>query len=109
MLNNSFRRTLAEKNRTATMTFVPVTNLLPRERRVIRNMASALCVAFHIAEGRALASLLGIGGERSNQEALETWVCKQMLTHQTLPSQQTVSWFIAQLEYDLDALEVQHA
>ena len=94
-----------ERNPRMTMTFIPVTNLIPQERRMIRNMASALNAAFQIASGRGLVIYLGLGGERSNLEALETWVCQQMLTHRILPSQNSMGWFVRQLESTLNNLE----
>lgn len=90
------------------LTFVPLTNLLPREQRMIRNMASALNAAFQIPEGRGLVLHLGLGGERSNQEALETWVCRQMLAHRVLPGEESLAWFVRQLEYHLNTLEVNY-
>lgn len=90
------------------LTFVPLTNLLPRERRMIRNVASALNAAFQIPEGRGLVLHLGLGGERSNLEALETWVCRQMLAHRMLPGEESLAWFVRQLEYDLNTLEVHY-
>lgn len=92
----------------AGLTFVPLTNLLPRERRMIRNMAGALNTAFQVPEGRGLVLHLGLGGERSNLEALETWVCRQMLAHRVLPGEESIAWFVRQLEYDLNALEVHY-
>ena len=87
------------------MTFIPVTNLIPRERRMIRNMASALNAAFQITPGQELVIFLGLGGERSNLEALETWVCRQMLTHRILPSLDSLGWFVGQLETMLNSIE----
>lgn len=92
----------------AGLTFVPLTNLLPRERRLIHTMASALGVAFQVPEGRGLVLHLGLGGERSNLEALETWVCRQMLAHRVLPGTESLAWFVGQLEYDLSSLEVHY-
>jgi hypothetical protein len=91
------------------MNFIPVANLLPRERRIIRNTASALSGVFQIAPGRELILHLGLGGERSNDEALETWVCQQMLTHRIQPSSESMGWYIKQLERTLNSIqEVAH-
>ena len=87
------------------MTFIPVTNLIPRERRLVRNMASALNAEFQIPPGHGLVVHLGLGGERSNLEALETWVCRQMLTHRILPSQDSLGWFVRELESTLNSIE----
>lgn len=88
------------------LTFVPLTNLLPRERRLIRNMASALNAAFQISQGQGLVFHLGLGGEHCNLDALETWVCRQMLAHRVLPKEESLAWFVSQLEHDLSELEV---
>lgn len=95
-------------NAASGLTFVPLTNLLPRERRIIRNMASALNAAFQIPEGRGLVLHLGLGGESSNLEALETWVCHQMLAQRILPGEESLAWFVRQLECDLSMLEVHY-
>lgn len=92
----------------AGLTFPSLTNLLPRERRLIRNMAGTLNAAFQIPQGRELVLHLGLGGERSNLEALESWVCRQMLAHRVLPEEESLAWFVWQLEYDLSALEVHY-
>lgn len=86
------------------LTFIPITNLVPRERRMIRNMACALNAAFQIAQGRELVFHLGLGGERSNLEALETWVCQQMLAHKKYPSQESIGWYVSQLELTLNSI-----
>ncbi|WP_375176622.1 hypothetical protein [Marinobacter mobilis] len=53
----------------------PLNRLIPAERRTVRNLASSLCVAMGILhEERNLVAILGLGGERSNQEAMESWV-----------------------------------
>lgn len=53
----------------------PLNRLIPSERRTVRNLASSLCVAMGILhEERNLVAILGLGGERSNQEAMESWV-----------------------------------
>ncbi|KXS54302.1 MAG: Uncharacterized protein AWU57_1310 [Marinobacter sp. T13-3] len=94
-----------ERNPALPLTFIPVTNLIPRERRMIRNMAGALNAAFQIAPGRELVIHLGLGGERSNLEALETWVCQQMLTHRMHPSRESMGWYVSQLESTLNCIE----
>ncbi len=54
---------------------MPLNRLIPAERRTVRNLASSLCVAMGILqEGCHLVAILGLGGERTNQEAMETWV-----------------------------------
>lgn len=88
----------------APFAYIPLANLLPRERRVIRNMASALHAAFQITEGRELVIYLGLGGERSNLEALETWVCQQMLANHRSPSQDNLGWYVNRLEITLNTL-----
>lgn len=59
-------------------------NLTPADRRVIRNLAASLCVAAGINhQEHQFASLLGLGGEQNNGEAMESWVFDQ-LSHQEL-------------------------
>lgn len=62
---------------------LPAQHLIPSERRTIRNLASSLCVAMGILqEERQLVAILGLGAERCNQEAMETWVrCELVDSH----------------------------
>ncbi|PFG10133.1 hypothetical protein [Marinobacter sp. LV10MA510-1] len=49
--------------------------LVPAERRTLRNLASSLCQAMGIPQqDHQLIALLGLGSERSNLEAMGTWV-----------------------------------
>lgn len=58
----------------------PLNRLIPSERRTVRNLASSLCVAMGILhEERNLVAILGLGGERSNQEAMESWVYCELI------------------------------
>jgi len=61
---------------------LPAQSLIPSERRTIRNLASSLCVSMGILhEEHQLVSILGLGGEHCNQEAMETWVHSQLAQH----------------------------
>lgn len=75
-------------------------------RRVVRNLAASLCVAVGInQQDRHLVTLLGLGGERSNDEAMETWVINQLARHQIEPSRESLPMLLGallRLEYDYD-------
>jgi hypothetical protein len=59
----------------AIYTDYPTHQLIPAERRTLRNLASSLCQAMGIPQqGNQLIALLGLGSERSNLEAMRTWV-----------------------------------
>lgn len=78
---------------------LPLHQLTPLERRVIRNLAGSLCVAMHIQPGgRDLVSLLGHGHEPSNQAALEHWVYCELVKHQLTPDAASLPHLIKHLE-----------
>ena len=47
-------------------------------RRKVRNLAEALACISEIPEGRQIVSIVGNGDERSNVEALQTWVAFEL-------------------------------
>lgn len=75
-------------------------------RRVIQNLAASLCVAVGInQQDRHVVTLLGLGGERSNVEAMETWVRDQLARHTMEPSRESLPTLLSallRLEYDYD-------
>lgn len=77
----------------------PLTRLIPSERRTIRNLASSLCVAFRIThEDHHLVAILGLGGERCNQEAMENWVYCELVKQNLEPNRDTLAILINSLE-----------
>lgn len=78
----------------------PLTRLIPSERRTIRNMASSLCVAMGITrEDHHLVAILGLGGERCNQEAMESWVYRELVKQNLEADQDTLALLIHRLEH----------
>lgn len=76
------------------------------DARFVRNLASALTVAMNITPGNQLVMALGAGDERSNTEALETWVQLQLVPLRGMTSQQLLAELIQRLERQLaDHLE----
>lgn len=74
--------------------------------RFVRNLASALTVAMNITPGNQLVMALGAGDERSNTEALETWVQLQLVPLRGMTNQQLLAELIQRLERQLaDHLE----
>lgn len=67
----------------------------------VRNLASALSVAMNIAPGNQLVMVLGAGDERSNQEAIETWVKLQLAPLRGMTNQQLLAELIGRLERQL--------
>jgi hypothetical protein len=77
----------------------PLTLLIPSERRTIRNLASSLCLAFQIPrEDHHLVAILGLGGERCNQEAMENWVYCELVKQNLEAGQDTLATLINRLE-----------
>lgn len=70
----------------------------PADRRVVRNLAASLCVAvgIHPHEHHMIA-LLGLGGERSNGEAMETWVFEQLARHRLEASREALPHLVGKL------------
>lgn len=68
------------------------------DRRVVRNLAASLCVAVGIhPHERHMGTLLGLGGERSNGEALETWVFDQLAHHRLEASREALPHLVEKL------------
>ncbi|WP_449285366.1 hypothetical protein [Marinobacter sp. PE14] len=77
-----------------------------KDVRFVRNLASALTVAMNITPGNQLVMALGAGDERSNTEALETWVQFQLVPLRGMTNQQLLAELIERLERQLaDHLE----
>jgi len=91
---------------TAGRKLAPLNSLLPRERRMIRNMAHAMGAALRVPKGRELVMHLGLGGERCNLEALENWVCRQTLDEDISMGDESLPWLMSKLEKELSGLEV---
>ncbi|WP_097462104.1 hypothetical protein [Mangrovitalea sediminis] len=82
---------------------IPQGLLTPAERRLIRNMAGALCQALAISQGNDLVPVLGLGGERTNLEAMASWIHGVMVTEGIVPARETLSLFLAKVERHLSA------
>ncbi len=67
-----------------------------KETRYIHNLAEALSCIARIPEGRQLACILGTGYERSNKEALTTWIKKE-LKHCSLDKPSHLDYLYARL------------
>lgn len=67
-----------------------------KEKRYIHNLAEALFCIARIPEGRQLACILGTGDERSNKEALTTWIEKE-LKHCSLDKPSHLDYLYARL------------
>ncbi|QWV13890.1 hypothetical protein ABWH88_09935 [Marinobacter adhaerens] len=75
--------------------------------QLVRNLGSSIAVAMNLAPGNQLVLLLGAGDERTNREALETWVRLQLPTLRGMTNQQLLAELIHRLEKLLtDYLEV---
>lgn len=77
---------------------MPLRALIPAERRVIRNLASALCAAMGVSQGVHLVSVIGLGGEHNNQEAMETWVSHQIALDDLVPGREALPVLLERLE-----------
>lgn len=69
--------------------------------RLVQNLASALAVAMNIAPGNQLVMVLGAGDERSNLEAMETWVQLQLVPLRGLTNHQLLTELLQRLEKQL--------
>ena len=68
------------------------------EQRLIRSMALGLCAAMHVVpEEGQLVSLLGGGYEKTNAQALEYWICKQLIERQISPDPDAFALLESQL------------
>jgi hypothetical protein len=65
-------------------------------RRRTQNLAAALASIAGIADGRHIVSLIGKGDERSNLEALNTWVAFE-LKHCKLADENQLDYLYARL------------
>lgn len=74
----------------------------PLDEKVVSNVTSALNAAFHIRPGRELVYVLGSGKERTNAEALETWVRASLLRTGVGPTQQGLMVLVSELEKHLN-------
>ncbi|MBD3649705.1 MAG: hypothetical protein HUJ15_00025 [Alcanivorax sp.] len=78
----------------------PLHQLIPSERMTIRNLASSLCLAMGIQqEERQLVAILGLGGERSNQEAMESWVYCELAKENLEAGRDTLPLLIDRLQH----------
>ena len=50
----------------------------------IRRLASTLMLTVHIQQGTSLVHVLGNGDERTNQQAIETWLMKHYTNNELL-------------------------
>lgn len=74
--------------------------------RFARNLASSLAIAVNLAPGNQLVLALGAGDERSNKEALETWVRLQLVPLRGMTNEQLLAELLQRLERQLaDHLE----
>lgn len=77
----------------------------PAERRAIRNTARALCYSLQIPDGDHLVVLLGNGDERSNFDALQTWVRDQLMMEECAPGRANLHRLLRMLETELHSSE----
>lgn len=75
----------------------------PETRRKIHKLAGALCAALNIQPGDQLVMLLGYGGERTNLEAVQTWVTETLVELEMLPTRQAIPALLEKLENELIA------
>lgn len=66
--------------------------------RHVRNLAAALSSALNITPGTQLIMSLGAGDERSNLQALETWVRIELTSLGSMTSQQQLGELLSRLE-----------
>jgi len=77
----------------------PMSRLIPSERRTIRNLASSLCMAMGINhEDHNLVTILGLGGERNNEEAMESWVYCELIKEHLEAGRDTLPRLIGRLQ-----------
>lgn len=74
-----------------------------KDAQFVRNLASALTVAMNLPRGNQLVMVLGAGDERSNGEAMETWVRVQLAPLRDMTNQQLLAELMGRLEQTLTA------
>ncbi len=72
----------------------------------IHKLSLCLGFALRIQPGKQLVFCLGTGKERSNHEALVTWVHSQLLNHGLNPTRQALAFLIVELEKVLNRWEM---
>ncbi|PVY76878.1 hypothetical protein C8D92_104109 [Tamilnaduibacter salinus] len=73
----------------------------PAERRAIRNTARALCYGLRIPDGDHLVMILGNGDEKTNFDAVQTWVRDQLLMSGQAPGRANLNRLFHALEGEL--------
>ncbi|MEX0604247.1 MAG: hypothetical protein WD623_02700 [Marinobacter sp.] len=72
----------------------------------VHKLSASLGLALRIQSGKQLVFCLGTGTERSNDEALVTWVHSQLLHHGLSPTRQALAFLIVELEKALNRWEM---
>lgn len=67
-------------------------------RQNVRKLAESLGLALNIPAGSQLVMVLGTGNERTNLEALETWVRQSLIERDQLPTREAIPALIQSLE-----------
>ena len=75
---------------------------VPLDAKVVANVTSALKTAFQIQPGRELVCILGSGYEKSNIDALETWVRNSLVQFGVGPTQEGLTVLVTALEVHLN-------
>ncbi len=73
-------------------------------RKDVRKLASTLFIALNVAPGKALILSLGHGNEKSNFEAIESWVEERLVCEQLPAGKPALQILLPALEAQLHAI-----
>lgn len=74
-------------------------------RAVMSRLAGALQISLRIPQDDSLVCFLGFGWEKSNTQALETWVKNTLMTPDDEGARLLLPWLVDRLERELLRME----